>query len=85
MRRFLLGAAALSLATVCADDLEWKWDVSGHVEASPAAGEASIAGVLPYTAAAVNGSQAHTHVYDWLDSDGFNFDGQAPGMFMILR
>ena len=84
----LLAASLCGMAlitVVCASDLDWKCDMSAHEDASPSVGEATIASVLPCTAAVVNEAQAHTHVYDWLDSDGFEFDGQAPGIIIIFR
>ena len=82
---FLAVAIALVAAAALADDLEWKWDDSGHADPVPATCDASISGVLPSTVAAVNGAEVHTHVYDWLDSDGFGFDGHVPGVIMIVR
>ncbi len=85
MSSSLAVAMGLAAAAALADDLEWKWDVSGHADPSPATCDASISGILPSTVAAANGAETHTHVYDWRDSAGFGFDGHLPGAIMIFR
>ena len=88
VKAMALGAIAFALTSIGSvrADVDWKWDTSQHVDATPETASADISTLaLPLTTMAEDEGFLSTFCYMWTESAPFRLTGGALGLILFVQ